>query len=839
MKKNNNKDSLDLTYYETNEDYIKNVQEIENENKRFRTKHKSIITEEIKNRRKYKEEAIFNTIKNIEKTNTNYHFNKKTSKKNGSIKNTNLFNIAISIPLLTVAYNKLKRNKGALTKAYKMNEKEFKLLDKQQKEFVAETFETPDKISLKLIRKTNELLKKDKYPWGTSRRIYIEKPGKKALRPITIPPFMDKIVQENIKTILTAIYEPIFEKYNCSHGFRPYKGVHDSIYAITNGNTLTLTKALEGDIKSAYDKVDRNILIKCLEKRIKDKKFINLIRKRLNYTYYDAKEDKYIRTTEGLPQGGSDSPYLFNIYMLEFDEYIINDIQNEIKTINDKVIGERKNTIEDKNSSILQKKKSGLLKILRWIWKYSRLNNGKFIDELKELYKLPEHRFHEKDELFGKNPPYVKNVLKTCKLDEINNEKDFKKSLFKYSKDLRHKIYHTPRSDHNKRKYKLVYERYCDDWIILTNLKIDKLKELKEKIKIFLWEKLKATLSEEKTLITDLKKEPAHFLGFEIRTNRQQKITRYTWKDKIVKSRRNTFYIFTTPDKKRLIDRFTNKGFCNKHGNPRQIGKLCNLELFSIIDRYNSVLRGIVNYYKDYMKRNSFLRRWIYIIRYSCLKTIAMKMKSTINKILIKYGKKEKDQEKTITVKVTVKLNKEKWDKNWTLLTTQQLLKTNVSEERKIIRQRYWQLQEGKPIIYDKAKASVTFEDYTEMINWINIRTKASLELPCSICGSTEEIEMHHIKHVRKRTYKSISNDEPWAQVMGLKNRNQITVCKNCHRNLIHKGKNCGTRLKDLIPTIMYDNRLITIESHIHKGDNNINYKKSMEEKGWKKHKKK
>lgn len=67
---------------------------------------------------------------------------------------------------------------------------------------------------------------------------------------------------------------------------------------------------------------------------------------------------------------------------------------------------------------------------------------------------------------------------------------------------------------------------------------------------------------------------------------------------------------------------------------------------------------------------------------------------------------------------------------------------------------------------------------------------------------------------------------------MSLRNRKQIPVCKECHMHTIHKGKYGGTKLSTFTPTILYDNRLITIESHIHKGPEE-NYFKTLAEKGW------
>ena len=113
---------------------------------------------------------------------------------------------------------------------------------------------------------------------------------------------------------MESIYEPWFDKDNCSFGFRPGKSVHNAITALSSPATRGLGYAIEGDIKAAYDKVNKEKLVKILSKRINDKKFLDFIAKRLKYMFYDTKYMKYEFPQDGIPQGGIDSPYLFNIY---------------------------------------------------------------------------------------------------------------------------------------------------------------------------------------------------------------------------------------------------------------------------------------------------------------------------------------------------------------------------------------------------------------------------------------------------------------------------------------------------------------------------------------------
>ncbi len=148
---------------------------------------------------------------------------------------------------------------------------------------------------------------------------------------------MDKVVQEGIRVILESIYEPYFEKMNRSFGFRPNKGTHDAIYGLTRINNTGMRIAIEGDIKAAYDKVNRKKLLEILKQEIEDQNFLKLIKKRLKYTYFNSSTRKFITEKEGIPQGGIDSPYLWNIYMLEFDKWIKKYMENLLSKKNKKM----------------------------------------------------------------------------------------------------------------------------------------------------------------------------------------------------------------------------------------------------------------------------------------------------------------------------------------------------------------------------------------------------------------------------------------------------------------------------------------------------------------------
>lgn len=111
-------------------------------------------------------------------------------------------------------------------------------------------------------------IKRKEFVFKPVKRVMIPKPGKKEERPLGIPTFEDRIVQEMIRVILEAIYEPIFELINkdSNYGFRPNKSCKLSIDKLyrTAQNTEW---CIEGDIKGAYNNVNHNILIKILSKK--------------------------------------------------------------------------------------------------------------------------------------------------------------------------------------------------------------------------------------------------------------------------------------------------------------------------------------------------------------------------------------------------------------------------------------------------------------------------------------------------------------------------------------------------------------------------------------------
>jgi group II intron reverse transcriptase/maturase len=185
------------------------------------------------------------------------------------------------------AYGKIYRNAGAMTPGT--------------------TPETVDAMSLTKIEAMIEALRFERYCWSPARRTYIPKKSGK-LRPLGMPTWSDKLLQEVLRQMLEAYYEPQFS--DRSHGFRPGRGCHTApreIYYNWRGTVWFI----EGDIRGCFDALDHQVLLSILREKILDQRFLRLIENLLKAGYLE--EWRYHATPSGSPQGGIVSPILANI----------------------------------------------------------------------------------------------------------------------------------------------------------------------------------------------------------------------------------------------------------------------------------------------------------------------------------------------------------------------------------------------------------------------------------------------------------------------------------------------------------------------------------------------
>lgn len=439
---------------------------------------------------------------------------------------------------------------------------------------------TIDGMGIKRINALIEKVRDFSYQPHPARRTYIPKTNGK-MRPLGIPSFDDKLIQEVVRLILESIYEPIFS--NQSHGFRMGRSCHTALKYVQKYFTGTKW-FVEGDIKGCFDNVDHHVLMHILRKRIADEHFIGLLWKFLKAGYME--DWNYHNTYSGTPQGSIISPILANIYMNELDNYM----QEYANRFN---CGERR-----KINPAFKKK----LDICRGKEQRLKRNAAKMSDEEKE-------------------------------------------QLTAEIKALRRSLRSMPYSDQMDENYKRVfYVRYADDFLIgVIGSKADA-EQIKKDVGSFIRENLHLEMSEEKTLITH-GHNFAKFLGYEITVSKDgfNKKTK-TGFTRRVNNGKVLLHVPHDKWLKRLLTYDALKIKYDKQHDNKEIWEpvrrscLLHLDDLEILNQYNAEIRGLYNYYR--LANNvSVLNNFYYVMRYSMLKTFAGKYRTRISKIIRKYRK--------------------------------------------------------------------------------------------------------------------------------------------------------------------------------------------------------
>lgn len=666
-------------------------------------------------------------------------FDKSNKDKENIQKYEKLYKLLYDKELLLVAYANIANNYGSATPGT--------------------TKETIDGTTIETIDKLSKDLKNETFNFTPFRRILIPKPRKPGenknsptkKRPLGIPGWTDRIVQEALRIILNAIYEPIFYREGKNFGFRPKISCHHAIeYIKINGQGLN--NVIEGDIKGAYDNVDFKILLEILQRKINDPRLLKLIHK--SFKCGLMFKDHYQDTLLGVPQGSIVSPLYFNIYMHEFDLFVQNELQKKVSQFTNYIPGQNNKAIF-KDNKVFQTKE------------YAQLTQKiKNIRARKLRYKVRIRDYEGQVTKREHNQPTKETYRKL-----INQR-------------LRIKVI-----DSVKTSKRIQYVRYADDWLLMTNASEKQTIELKTLCKDFLRSVLKLELSEEKTKITDLNKDQAKFLGFNIALYKEKiaripvvkegKLTR------IYKERTTNGLIKVGIDGERLKNRMIINKFIDKHDKPRTKQAHSVLPAYDIVLYYNSVIRGLTNYYAPCLTNKQFLNKYIYWLAFSCYHTLAQKYRTSLAKIITKYGN-------PVTVyQETLDKNKKLKRKPTTLIYKQ--LHRNVYAQAQ---QRQQEVR--KQLFWNSATIEAMLETETVKdpfsVKFLNWRAGTLLLADyCFKCGVSKDkvpIQIHHVKHIVKDKSKG------FGQVMNQIKRKQIPVCDGCHK-AIHNGTYDGMKLSD------------------------------------------
>ena len=562
------------------------------------------------------------------------------------------------------SYTKLYKNDGAMTPGT--------------------TGETVDGMSLEKIDRVIGAIRCEQWKWPPVRRIYIEKP-KGGKRPLGMPDWSPKVVQDIIRSILEAYYEPQFS--DRSHGFRPKKGCQTAlteIYNIWKGTKWFI----EGDIKGCFDNIDHYTLMNILRENIHDNRFLRLIEGSLKAGY--CEDWKYHPSLSGSPQGGIVSPILSNIYMDRLDKFVENTL-------------------------------------------------------------IPEHTQSERREehpIYGQLNNQLATARRQGNLERI-------KALWREMKRY-------PSQNPDDPGYRrLRYVRYADDFLLGFAGPLVEAHQIKERISTFLATELKLTLSAEKTLITHAQTGRARFLGYEIgimecptkldRTRGTRtvngKVGMYIPKD-VIQAKRKRYL---------------------RDGEPIHRTELINDSKYDIIYRYQGEYRGLVNYYG--MAQNLAELGYIrWTMETSLLKTLACKNQTSVMK-------------ETKRLQSTIE----------TPEGPRKCLKLVIQREKK---NPLVAIFGGLPL---KRRKNPPIEDRV-ILPYARITSEIVERLlndTCEVCGSKENVEMHHVRHLKDLNKKGKREMPLWMKIMISRKRKSIPLCRRCHDDIHHnrpESKRQGNR---------------------------------------------
>jgi len=567
----------------------------------------------------------------------------------------NVYKRLLDRELYLRAYGKIYRNAGAMTRGT--------------------TKETVDGMSLQRIDTIIDLLHMERYRWTPVRRTYIAKANGKQ-RPLGIPTWSDKLVQEVMRTLLEPYYEQRFS--DRSHGFRPNRGCHSALRDIRGKWTGTVW-FIEGDIKGCFDNIDHTVLLEIIRRDIHDGRLLRLIDGLLKAGYME--EWRYFDSLSGTPQGGIISPLLANIYLNELDRYV-------------------------------------------------------------EDVLLPEYTKGGRRRV---NPVYkgVENQLRTAR------HRNDPVGIKRLTRERRQLLSYDPCEPGYRR---LRYTRYADDFLLGFIGPKEEATEIRERLREFLAERLKLTLSEEKTLITHAHDGRASFLGYEITVSKVGDLI-------AVDGRRATNGKIALLMPRRAVDRYRDrfsKGRKIIHSN-----ELLAETSYTIISRYQSVLRGVYNYYCMAVNVSRRMDRIKWILERSLTKTLSNKLKCSVPQVY-------KTHEAEVQGYKVLQAVRKRPDKEPLVATFG-----------------------GVP--FRRIPEGMGMTDFVFRTAWhshANNRSEVVQRLlagKCELCGVEDvPLEVHHIRKLADIDSPGRRPREQWERVMAARKRKTLVACRSCHETITY-----------------------------------------------------
>ncbi|KAJ1566187.1 hypothetical protein HK096_000005 [Nowakowskiella sp. JEL0078] len=323
-------------------------------------------------------------------------------------------------------------------------------------------------------------------------------------------------------------------------------------------------------------------------------------------------------------------------------------------------------------------------------------------------------------------------------------------------RDLRKRLRVIPSKDPMDSSFRrMLYLRYADDFIILVNAPYSEAVQLRQRVATFLGDTCGLELNMEKTIINSVR-EGFFFLGAFCRSLSRdvylvRSVRRFVDGSTRVVKGRITPRLFVSAPIRKIILKLLEKGFVKRQANgdivPTAFRKLIPVDTFNILAFYNSKVKGMLNYY-SFAGNYSSLVKVVWLFKQSCALTLALKFKlKTARKAYGKFGRNLKDP----VTKATF-------------------------YEPKTYRVKH-NYPESQIPQFDELMNSV----------WVGSLTQSNAFKTCALCGTSSDVEMHHVRSVQDVRTKYRNSTLSYNQWVGGYKRKQIPLCKY-HHGLLHKG---------------------------------------------------